>query len=457
MKLKRLKRKLVRMGKKVPILREILISLAWVKKQIKILIANLCKKYVGFRKVVRFFRRKKKQIKYFKYYHLYKVNPKIILFESFMGRSYSCNPKALYKQICQMDEFKDYTFVWAFKHPIIEGEKYPDFDDPRTILIKYKSKRYYKYCSMAKYWLTNSLIDESIKKKPNQVYIQTWHGTPLKKLRCDIKVDGAVLNTRQEIVERNNRDVVRFDYFLSPSPFATKCFVSAFNLKQLKRSNIIVEQGYPRNDYLKNYKPEEVKKIKRDLGINKNKKIILYAPTFRDNEHQSGLGYTYSLHLDFDKLKETLSKDYVILFRTHYFVSNSFDFTKYEGFIYNVSDYDDINDLYIISDLLITDYSSVFFDFANLKRPMLFYMYDLDLYQNELRDFYIDLKELPGPIVKDEDSLIKEIKNIDTYFKKYQKTYDKFSEKYNLLDDGNCSERVVKEIWERQEKIEQEK
>ena len=150
-------------------------------------------------------------------------------------------------------------------------------------------------------------------------------------------------------------------------------------------------------------------------------------------------------------MQKELSKEYVILFRTHYFVSNSFDFSKYENFIYDVSRYDDINELYIISDLLITDYSSVFFDFANLRRPMLFYMYDLDDYKNNLRDFYFDLNILPGPIVKQEDDLIKEIKNVYRYGKIYDKKYKKFNEKFNYLDDGKSSKRVVEVIFDEKE------
>ena len=113
--------------------------------------------------------------------------------------------------------------------------------------------------------------------------------------------------------------------------------------------------------------------------------------------------------------------------------------------MYNVSNIDDINELYIITDLLITDYSSVFFDFANLKRPMLFYMYDLEHYRDKSNGFYIDLNELPGKIVKTQDELEVEIEKIDRDFK-YDEKYKKFNEKYNYLDDGNASKRVVEKI-----------
>lgn len=291
------------------------------------------------------------------------------------------------------------------------------------------------------------MVPIHVEKRPGQVYVQTWHGTPLKKLRYDIEVSGSVLNDIDDIRKRNDQDASRFDYFISPSPFASEKFISAFNLKGLNKEGIIIEEGYPRNDYLFNYTEKDIKSIKERLNLPDDKKIILYAPTFRDDQHKSGLGYTYNLELDFEKLQKEISSDYIILFRTHYFVSNMFDFEKYQGFIYDVSNYDDINHLYVISDLLITDYSSVFFDYANLNRPILFYMYDLENYQNNLRDFYISLDELPMPIIKKEDDLIRAIKSVEDDFKEYKVRYAQFNKKFNDLDDGEASKRVVEKIF----------
>ena len=410
--------------------------------KIKKMIVDFSKKNIFFRKIIRKMLYIKNKTKYLKYYYKYKVDDKLILFEVYNGRNYACSPKAIYEYMINNKKYKDYKFVWAFKNP----EKY-DLGK-QTKIVKSNSKDYFKYLASSKYWIVNSLIDVSIKKKKNQIYLQCWHGTPLKKLRYDIEVKGSVLNTINEIRKRNDLDAVKFDYFISPSKFCTEKFTSAFNLKKLGKENIIIEKGYPRNDYLFNYKKEDVAKIKKKLKLPIDKKIILYAPTFRDNQHTSGVGYTYNLGIDFDKMQKELNKEYIILFRTHYFVSNSFDFSKYKNFIYDVSNYDDINELYIISDLLLTDYSSVFFDFANLRRPMLFYMYDLDNYKNNLRDFYFDLDILPGPIVKQDDDLIKEIKNINNYNATYHDKYIKFNEKFNYLDDGRATERVVEVIFD---------
>jgi len=412
-------------------------------KKIKKILIDIAKKNVLFRKVLRFTKRTKERLNYQKYYYKYKVDNKTVFFETFNGKNYGCSPKAIYEKMITMDEFKDYKFVWSFINP----KKHEIKKDKRLIIVKHDSKEYFKYLSISKYWIVNSIVEERVKKKKEQIYVQCWHGTPLKRLRYDIEVDGAILNTISEIRRRNDIDAARFDYFLSPSKFCTKVFTSAFNLKALGKSDILIEEGYPRNDSLFHFTEKDVTKLKKKFGIKGNKKVILYAPTFRDNQHTSGVGYTYELGIDFDSLKEKFGKDYVILFRAHYFIAKSIDLSKYDGFVIDASDFDDVNELYMVSDIIMTDYSSVFFDFANLKRPMLFYMYDLDLYKGKLRDFYIDLKELPGPITETQEDLEKSLENISNYEKEYKEKYKKFNEKYNYLDDGDASYRVIKKIF----------
>ena len=412
-------------------------------KKIKAMIIDICKKNVVFRKMIRFFRLFFKKLNYLKYKLKYKVDDKTIFFEVYDGRNYTCSPKAIYEKMLTMKEFKDFKFIWAFNNP----SKHDIIKDKRLTIVKTKTKDYYKNISSSKYWIVNSILDECITKKKGQVYVQCWHGTPLKRLRYDIEVNGAVLNTVEEIRKRNDRDASKFDYFISPSKYCTEKFTSAFNLIALGKKDIIIEEGYPRNDSLFNRNKKDIDKIKVKLGIPKDKKVICYLPTFRDNQHTSGVGYTYNLAIDFDSLKKRFGKDYVILFKPHYFIANKIDLSKYKNFVYNVASYDEINDIYLASDLLITDYSSVFFDYANLNRPVMFYMYDFDDYKNNLRDFYISLDELPGPIAKTQKELEDYIVNIDKSISKYKKTYDKFNDKYNYLDDGNASERVIRVIF----------
>lgn len=372
-----------------------------------------------------------------------KVDEKTIIFCSFNGKSYSCSPKAIYLYMLNNEKYKDYKFIWAFK----ETDKYKELEkENNTILVEKESKDYKRYLAKAKYWIFNYKVPDYLYPKKNQIFVQCWHGTPLKRLGCDLEHFDNVLNTMKGMKKRYKIEASKISYFISPSKFATDKFVSSWNLKEIGKENIIIEKGYPRNDFLFNYTENDVLKIRKKLGIeNEKRKIILYAPTYRANQHDSSLGYVYKEEVDFEKLKQNIGDDFIVLFRPHYFIANSFNFEKYAGFVYDVSKVDDINELYIISDILITDYSSVFFDFANLKRPIIFYMYDLEEYRDKSNGFYIDLKELPWKITRTQEELEKEIEYIAKNFK-YDENYVEFNKKYNYLDDGNASERVVNEF-----------
>ena len=416
-------------------------------KSIKKFIYDLAKRNVVFRKMSRFILKAYHKIKYIKYYFTIKTDDKVVIFETFNGRSFSDSPKYLYLEMLNNKDYKDYKFIWAFNDPESKTNLFKELVNDRTTIVKTNTNSYLKSYAKAKYWIVNSKLNERLIKKKVQICCQCWHGTPLKRLGFDIlKEKGNALNTVKEIKEKYYNDAKVYDYMLSPSKFCSEALTSAFALKSLNKENIIVEKGYPRNDFLFKYTEDDVLKIKKSIGIDTDKKIILYAPTWRDNQHTSGVGYTYKLGIDFDTLKKEIGDKYIILFRAHYFIANSFDFDKYKGFVYNVSNIDDVNLLYVISDILITDYSSVFFDFANLKRPMLFYMYDKEEYQNNLRDFYFSLSYLPGPIVKEEKDLIKEINEVDTYFIRYKEKYDEFNKKFNYLDSKDISLKVLKEI-----------
>lgn len=412
-------------------------------KKIKTILMNIAKKNLIFRKI---FRRSLNIYRYLRYKIRgirIKVEDKTILFSTFDGKSYADSSKAIYLYMQKDNKFKDYRFIWVFKN--IENYSFLKKNN-NTELVRKGSKEHEQALLKAKYWIVNHRAADYHRPRRNQLYLQCWHGTPLKKLGCDLDKTDNALNTTNELKNKYRTEAKKFTHLLSPSEFATEKFITAFDLKRYKKENCIIQEGYPRNDFLYNYTNSDVERIKEELKIKGiNKKIILYAPTWRDNQHEAGVGYTYKTEVDFDKLQKELGQDYIILFRAHYFVANKFDFEKYKGFIYNVSDVDDINELYVIADILITDYSSVFFDYANLKKPMIFYMYDIDMYKNDMRGFYIDLEELPGSIIKTEDDLIENIKKVSNNFK-YEEKYKKFNEKYNYLDDGNSSKRVVEKI-----------
>lgn len=412
-------------------------------RKLRILIKEFIKKHKFIRKIVRFTLLHLRRFSYKITTAGCQTDSKTVVFACFQGLSYCDSPKAIYEHIKALEAFKDFRFIWAFKEP----ENYDFLKSERTSVIKVDSKAFYKALGRAKYWIFNYKIQDHLDPKKDQVFLQCWHGTPLKRLGCDLESFENAMNTLSEIRKRYNIETKKFSYFLSPSAFASEKFISAWNMKAAGKESVILEEGYPRNDLLKNYTEEDVLRVRRALGLEDGKKVILYAPTYRDNQHSTASGgYIYKTEVDFDRLKDIFSKEYVILFRPHWLVAREFDFEKYSGFVYDVSSFDDISELYIISDLLITDYSSVFFDFANLKRPMIFYMYDLEAYRDDIRGFYLDISELPGAIVTKEDELIEEIKKSVNF--EYDEKYRVFNETYNYLDDGQASARVAKKVFD---------
>lgn len=369
------------------------------------------------------------------YYHRYLKMPikeNVVLFETFMAKNYSDSPKYIYEALNKMYPGK-YECVWAIngKHDIPYGAK----------TIKRFSFQYAYYCAISKYLVFNVRQPLWFRKREGQVFLETWHGTPLKRLVFDQE---EVTSASPKYKEQFYKQRKEWDYLVSANPFSSKTFRSCFMYE-----GKMLEYGYPRNDILyASDKEERAKRLKEKLGIPLDKKTILYAPTWRDDEHYGKGEYKFTLALDLKKMKTMLEKDYVLLLRTHHYIADKIDTTGLEGFAYNLSTYDDISEIYLITDICITDYSSVFFDFANLKRPILFYTYDIEKYKNQLRGFYIDMNtEVSGPLLYTSEEVIDAILHIDKIQKCYQKRYDEFYDRFCCFDDGHASENIVKEVF----------
>jgi CDP-glycerol glycerophosphotransferase len=299
---------------------------------------------------------------------------------------------------------------------------------------------YYRHLAQSEYVIFNTRHPKRIVKKEDQVYVCTWHGTPLKRLGFD---QGNLYLDNPRSKHAYRKDSSEWDYMISPNPYTTDILRSAFAYE-----GEIIESGYPRNDILYNASSEDIEKIRESLKLPKDKKIILYAPTWRDDDYYDTASVKFNLQLDLNRLKEEFQDEYIVLLRLHYFIADNVDLSGCEDFAFNVSDYEDIAELYLISDLLITDYSSVFFDFANLRRPILFYTYDLEKYENVLRGFYIDINtEVPGPLLKNNDEVVEAISNIDSIEKEYKERYDEFYDRFCSIEDGNASQRIYNRLW----------
>lgn len=354
-----------------------------------------------------------------------------IMFETFFGKSYSDSPKYIYEYIAKTYPGK-YELIWVLN----ERTKLP-YGGKR---VKRFSLKYMYYLATSKYFVYNVRQPSFFKKRKGTVFFETWHGTPLKKLAFDLdEVFGASPNYKKQIYKQSRS----WDYLLAANQFSSDTFRRCY-----RYDGKMCECGYPRNDIMHAENRDEMAaKVKKELNIPADKKVLLYAPTWRDDECYGHGQYKFELKLDLNRMKERLGDDYIVLLRTHYYIADSIDTTVYGDFTRNVSRYSDISELYLVSDIIITDYSSVFFDFANLKRPMLFYTYDLDKYRDILRGFYIDMeKELPGPLLFTTDEVIDSILNIDAVTAKYAERYDEFYERFCGWEDGHGAEKCAKMI-----------
>lgn len=355
-----------------------------------------------------------------------------VICESFFGKSYSDSPKYIYEYLCKNYPGK-FKFIWV----INKRTKIPY----KPIKVRRFSIRYAYYLARCKYYVFNVRQPDWVVKRKGNVFLQTWHGTPLKRLVFDQEEVMTASPLYKAQFYKHSR---LWDYLVSANKFSSEVFRSAFLYDKE-----ILEYGYPRNDLM--YHPDKDKiaaDIKRKLRIPEGKKTILYAPTWRDDEYYGKGEYKFSLKLNLRLLRKELGNDYAILLRTHYYIADKLDVTGLEDFVVNVSGYDDITELYLISDILITDYSSVFFDYANLKRPILFYTYDLEKYRDMLRGFYLDIeKDVPGPLLFTDEEVVEAIKNIDIISARYKEKYEEFYEKFCSLDNGQAAKMVARRVF----------
>lgn len=366
------------------------------------------------------------------------TNSKLIMFESFQGKQYSCNPKAIYEYM--LEHHPEYKMYWCVNKAYIEN-----FSGKNLKLVMRYSFKWLILLGFSKYWITNSRMPTNIPKPKHTTYIQTWHGTPLKKLVFDMEEVYMPGTDSEEYKANFYKESRNWDYLLSPNEYSSHIFKRAFRFDKP-----ILEYGYPRNDILYHGNMlTNIAHLKNKLGIPLDKKVILYAPTWRDNQSQGVGQYKFELPLNLSELQEKYGSDYVVLLRMHYLVSENFDLSPYQGFAYDFSQKVDINELYLVSDLLITDYSSVFFDYANLRKPMIFYMYDMEEYRDTLRGFYFDIeKEAPGPIVRTMTELNEALEEFGCMGKyvNSEENYQKFYDKYCYLENGMSTEKFVKNM-----------
>lgn len=363
---------------------------------------------------------------------------KLVYFESFHGKQYSDNPRAIYQFMKK--HYPDYTLVWG----VTKGSE-AIFESLQIPFVTRFSIKWFFVMPRAAVWVINTRTPLWLAKNKKTLYLQTWHGTPLKKIGCDIpdvKIPGY---TKKSYTEEFAAESKRWDLLMSPNYYSSKIFRQAF-----RYNGIIREYGYPRNDQLLNTldQREKLNDLKEKIGISLDKKIVLYAPTWRETEQQIKGQYQFTMPFPFEEITDKFGDEVLLLVRMHYLVAQQFDFSRFSNQIVDVSDYLDMSDLLWVSDLLITDYSSCMFDYVLTDRPIIYYLPDQEEYKNELRGFYFDLEEeLPGPIAATSDELIEQLKQWQIRPERIKSShYQTFKQKFATCETGEAARKISAEI-----------
>ncbi|MFI0405226.1 CDP-glycerol glycerophosphotransferase family protein [Actinomadura sp. 3N508] len=355
----------------------------------------------------------------------------VAVFDSHGGMQYSCNPRAIYEELSRRKT--DLECVWIS----LDGQFTVD---GKARVVQAGSREHYRVLARARYIVTNHGLPPWYVKREGQTYVQTWHGTPLKRVAHDLR------DMPYQGIERfdwTDGEVPRWDLLLSQSPFATQVMRRAF-----KYDGDVLETGYPRNDILSAPEWESIgSRVRKRLGIPDGKKAVLYAPTWRDDRHHAPGWLGFSMELDVDTMRQVLGDDHVLLLRTHHLTTDR-NRLAMDDFLIDVSRYPDIAELYMASDVLVTDYSSVMVDYAVLGRPIVLYAYDLGRYRDHLRGFTFDLEaEAPGPIATTSAQVAEAVAGASDLEELHADAYDHFLVKYCPQDDGRAAARAVDRIF----------
>jgi CDP-glycerol glycerophosphotransferase len=337
-----------------------------------------------------------------------------IFFESFYGHNVSCNPLGIDRAVAELlPEVTRYWSVIDASVAVPEG----------AVAIIEGSEQWWRVRGAAKLLVVNDWLRKRFARRPHQKVLQTWHGTPLKK----IALSRPGLRLRPALASIRERGM--WNILLAQNDHSARTIRRAYAY-----TGPVWQEGYPRNDVLVT---RDAAAIRRSLGIPHGVTVLLYAPTWRDDRP----GHVD--HLDVAAFAETLGSDYVTLIRGH---SRSITpGTDVHGHrVLDVTSYPDISDLFLVADALITDYSSVMFDFSVTGKPLYFFAPDLDHYRAQLRGFYFDLGPVaPGPVVQDPAELVELVTHPDAVQKEFAERYTAWQERFNPHDDGNAGHRVV--------------
>ena len=353
-------------------------------------------------------------------FSFFKLNEKKVICDNFHGKGFSCNPKYIVEELHR--RFPNYIIIWVFDFYHLNPNTLPDY----VIPIQYDTTKELFHLATSKYWIFNYRRSHQLPKRKGQLYFQTWHGSIGPKM---IEKD-AVESVSKRYIDNAKLDSTKIDYCISGSKFLTNLFNKVFWY-----DGPVLEFGCPRNDLF--FDKSKTDEIKQKLNL-KSKKICMYAPTFRKDYAFNNYDLDYSKLYDF--LNKNTKDEWVILLRFHPNII-------FEGMpednpnVINVSTYSDPQELCLISDILITDYSSIVYDYMLQSKPAFIYASDYDDYIRNDRHLYFKITDTPFSIAKTTDELLDNIKTFNKI--KYDKEVKHFLAKMGNLENGNASKKTV--------------
>ncbi len=360
-----------------------------------------------------------------------------VVYQSFEGR-YADNTRVLYEALRAREPGHEH--VWLADPAHAAG--FP----PDALTVRYGSEQSIEALESADLVIANTHTDLPWRKRADALYLQTWHGTPLKRIHLD------VLWAPEGRLDRLSGDVAQWDVLLSPNRVSTERLRGAFGF-----SGEVLESGYPRNDVLSGPDREAVReRVRRELGIPAGRTAVLYTPTWRDDVvFAKGEAAAFAdgdreleldLDLDVDAFTQRLGDDHVLLLRLHYMLKGRLKPVEHPA-VRDVSLHADVGELFLAADVLVTDYSSTMFDFAVTGKPLLFYTYDLDDFEKRVRGFYFDLSPIaPGPLMQTTGELLDALAELPQVTAQYADRYAHFRDTFCHLEDGHATERVLDRV-----------
>lgn len=370
------------------------------------------------------------------------VIPQTILYESRDGQTIVDSPLAIFDYLKKDTFFANYQHIWVINNPdnptIHELDEYQQ--DNVKVVIR-NTAAYFKAMATANYLITNATLPAFFVKQPQQIIVNTWHGTPLKHMGFDMPGDPG----KSKNVVRN---FLMADYLISPNTHTTNILLNGYKLAGLFTGKII-ENGYPRIDFTLNANQVQLKQQLTNLGIklDNNKKVIAWTPTWKGEAVNAPTDDIASIIKSFKQLQTSLPA-YNVVLKVHPFI---YDLIRNEPSLVHslIPDSFDPNKFLGLVDILITDYSSIFFDYLATKKPIIFFVPDKDAYQAQ-RGLYLKEKNLPGPIERRLANVIDDINNIDIINLKYQQQYAQIAADMVKYDDGQTTKKYVDAIFKGQ-------